>query len=106
MPVGVAHLLRQRHALDAGIVDQHVDAAGFAVDRLEGGRDGGAVRDVAGEVVDAGVARLRLAEVDREDGGAFVAELDGDRFADAARGAGDHRDLAFKCRIGSHGGRP
>ena len=80
--------------------------AGLAVDRREGGRDARRVGDVAGEVVDARMPRLRLAEVDREDDRALVAERDRDRFADAARGAGDHRDLAFKCRIGSHGGRP
>ena len=67
VPVGVAHLLRKRDALDAGIVDQHVDPAGLAVDRREGGGDAAAVGDVAGEVVDAGVARLGLAEVERED---------------------------------------
>ena len=106
VPVGVAHLLRERHPLDAGIVDQHVDAAGVAVDRREGCGDAGSVRDVAAEIGDAGVARVRLAEVERKHGRALVAELERDGFADAAGGAGDDRDLAFKCRIGSHGGRP
>ena len=40
--------------------------------------------------------RLGLAEVEREDRRARVAEAERDRFADAARRAGDDGDLAFE----------
>ena len=97
----VSAIASQLH--DAGIVDQHVDAAERRLGRVEHARDRLRVADVGlgGDGAAAGLLDLadqRLgfgcaAGVIDDDGEAVGGEPLGDGGADAARSAGDERDL-------------
>ena len=103
------HLLQPRVAGDAGVVDQHVDAAELRLDGGDHRVDRLAVGDVDREarrlrarlaaLRDRGVHRLGLHVADDDDG-AFAGELECCCQADALGSAGDDRDLVLE----SHGG--
>ena len=101
-PVGLGDLEERRAHGDAGVRDEHVDAAEQLVDARERMLDLRLVRDVAVErrlePVDPLVRRLELALADRErdDARALGGEAAARRLADPARAAGD--DDAFPLK--------
>ena len=92
-----------RQAHDAGIVDQHVDAAERGFSRVEHARHGGDIRDVglsrhgpAAGPLDPGDHRRRgsaVAGIVHHDGEAVLGQALGDRGADTAGGTGDDGNL-------------
>ena len=92
----------------AGVVDQHVGAAEFAVHALRGGHERVAVGDV-GSDGDGAVAKLVSERLDAVDAPrqqrhavAVGGQGTGGGGADARRGAGDDRDAAVG-RVHAHG---
>ena len=115
LPFGEFEIDDRRDDLDAGIADQHVDAAerlddlgGAGVHLLfVGDVHGDADRALAARVdlLRGGIGRL-LVEVGDDDLGAFAREHDGDFLADAARGTGDDGNLVLQthrsCPFGGY----
>ena len=106
--VGDRRLVRLVDDLDAGIVDEDIeaferldDAGEERIDRVLVGDVGrrqhmAALRTDPGEFLDQRLCRLRIAdEIDR-DAGAFLGKADGGRPPDAGRRPGDQHPLAFK----------
>ena len=95
---------RLGHVVDAGVVPRAVDPTLLFHDPRDGGRDGIFVGDVERDERRAGPALLRdldglvaAGDVDVEDvhmRRAFTGEHAGTFATHAARGTGDHRDLA------------
>ena len=108
VPLVLGHPPERAVARDAGVVDDDVDAAvalaqvgGELVRRVlvgdvEQQRGAAELVDQLGEVV-----ALR-GDVDADDVGAVARQHAGDGGADAARGAGDHRDLAGQRLVPVH----
>ena len=95
--------MRRLADVDAGVVDEDVDAAEIAGDALGHGGDGGLVGDVGGDGDRLGAAsrqlgdrgvRLRLVAADDRDRGAGFGQSAGHAEPDAAIAAGDDGDLA------------
>jgi hypothetical protein len=101
--VGLGHVQEIRSLEDAGVVDQHVDAAM----RGQGARDQrvhvGLVADVAVHVDPAefGCQRLarRVGQIGQHHVGAFAREAAGAGLADALGAAGDDDDAAVVAEV-------
>ena len=99
-------VFERREFVDAGVVDEHVEAAvgffGFGEEAgdvgLFGdvGLDGDGFAAVGGDFGDDFVGAGFAGGVVDDDGGAFGGERFGDGCADAFGGAGDDRDLIFE----------
>ena len=97
--------MRRFSNVDAGIVDEDIDAAEIAGDALGHGGDCGLVGDVGGhgdrpsatsrQFGDRG-GRFRLVAADDCDGSACLRKAAGHAEPDAAIAAGDDRDLAVE----------
>ena len=94
VPVFDRHVLGERDALHAGIVDQHVDLPGVPVDAAERVRDAAGISDIDRQVGDAIARLVGRVEIEGEYLGALVEKAKGDRIADAAACTGDRSDLA------------
>jgi hypothetical protein len=103
LEVGDGHVLEWSDLDDAGVVDQHVDAAAVVHDPADGPLDLGAIEDVALDggdaaalLLDIGGRTLELLLVTggQHDVGAGRSELPRHRQAEAARPADDGHRLA------------
>jgi hypothetical protein len=99
------HLLQPRVLGDAGVVDQHVDAAELFLDAGDHGIDRFALRHVHLKAGGGRAERLalrddlvhrRLLDVADDDDGAFLGEFQRGGQTDALGGAGDDGNLVFK----------
>ena len=104
------HFLQARVLGDAGVVDQHVDAAEFFLDAGDHGIDHFALRHVHLIARRRGAERLALLDdlvhstlfdVADDDDGAFLGEFQRGGQTDALGGAGDDGNLVFES---FHGG--
>ena len=93
---------------DAGVVDQHVDAAMLFLDLGDDGVDGravGDIHDVAFGLCTQGTALLHhgfdagRVDVADDDDGALSSELEGGGLTDALGSAGDEADLAGQTAL-------
>ncbi len=109
------HFLQARVLGDAGVVDQHVDAAELVFDLADHGVDHGALGHVhhiahrlgaQGLALFDGFVDAGLLDVADDDGGAFFCELEGGGQAYALGGAGDEADLVLESwhEMGRNGG--
>ena len=103
VPLGDLERVRRLADVDAGVVDEDVDAAEFAVDALDHGGDGGLVGDIGGHGDRLGAAlfelgdrgeRFGLVASDDRDRGAGFRQSAGHAEPDAAIAAGDDGHLA------------
>ena len=94
VPVLRPHVLGEGDPLDARVVNENVDLFGLPVDGGEGRSDAIGISDVGDQVSDALARFVGFAEIEGEDRCAFLKEPHCDGVADAARCAGDRRDLA------------
>jgi hypothetical protein len=106
VPLGGGKLLDRRHVLDAGVVDEDVDAAELGLrvghHRLDLGRlahVGPVVAGLHAERGHLGARRLEFAEAVEHHVGALARQAQRDAVADAAGGAGDEGGFSFE-----HGG--
>jgi len=96
-------------ALDAGVVEEHVDAAERVDRRLHVGGDVLLLADVGPGDGDAAAATQRVArgvqallvDIHQQHRRAFLEEAFGDLLADATGPAGDHRDLVLQAFHGN-----
>ena len=115
LPVGEREFVEGRAALQAGVVDEHVDGADLFLDRRHRGAHGGHIADVEGTCMDlqalarqqqlCGGQPRRVAPVQHQRG-AGLAEPARQREADARRRAGDqcHAAVQTKGVGGDHAG--
>ncbi len=89
----------QVDALDAGVVDQHIDTSLVRVDIRERRLDRGKVRHVGLEVARPLTGSLGLAKVDRDRVRALLQERPDDGIPDAPCAARDHDHLVGECLI-------